>query len=64
MILLSIVWFYALVLFFAALIVWSSRMDSDCIRVGDEELGEDGHRLVRIFNFFFYIGHHLSGVYD
>jgi len=43
---LSIVWYYALVLFFAGLIVWSSQLDSDCIRVGDTELGEGGHRLV------------------
>jgi hypothetical protein len=43
---LSIVWYYALVLFFAGLIVWSSKLDSDCIREGDTELGEGGHRLV------------------
>ncbi|KAL7437672.1 hypothetical protein ACHAXH_003191 [Discostella pseudostelligera] len=43
---LSIVWYYALVLFFAGLIVWSSKLDSDCIREGDTELGEGGHRLL------------------
>lgn len=48
---LSIVWYYALVLFFAGLIAWSAKLDSDCIRVGDEELGESGHRLVSCSNY-------------
>jgi hypothetical protein len=43
---LSIVWYYALVLFFAVLIAWSSKLDSDCIRVGNMALGESGQRWV------------------
>lgn len=43
---LSIVWYYALVLFFAGLIVWSSKLDSDCIRVGDMELGESSQQFL------------------
>lgn len=45
---LSIVWYYAFVLFFAGLIVWSSALDNDCIRVGDVEMGETGQRLVSV----------------
>lgn len=53
---LSIVWYYALVLFFAGLIVWSANLDSDCIRVGDEALGESGDRLVSLFKLSSFLG--------
>ncbi len=43
---LSIVLYYALVLFFAGLIVWSAKLDSDCVMAGDMKLGENGPRLV------------------
>ena len=43
---LSVVWFYVLVLFFALLIVWASDIDNDCVRVGGKRFGELDNRSV------------------
>lgn len=37
--LLSIVWFYILVVFFALLIVWAAELDNDCVKVGGADIG-------------------------
>ncbi|KAL7533720.1 hypothetical protein ACHAXR_005400, partial [Thalassiosira sp. AJA248-18] len=39
-IVLSVVWYYALVLIFALLIIWASEIDNDCVKVGGLNIGE------------------------
>ncbi|KAL9189546.1 hypothetical protein ACHAXT_009221 [Thalassiosira profunda] len=43
-IILSVTWYYALVLLFALLIVWSSELDNDCVKVGGVNIGDLGRR--------------------
>lgn len=39
-IVLSVVWYYAFVILFAAFIVWAAEMDNDCVRVGGIRSGD------------------------
>ena len=39
---LSIIWYYALVLMFAGLIIWASNLDNDCVKVGGNNIGDLG----------------------
>ena len=43
---LSVVWYYALVVLFALLLVWASNLDDDCVRVGGEKIGGLDNRSV------------------
>lgn len=37
---LSIIWYYILVMAFAGIIVWASNIDNDCVKVGGNNLGD------------------------
>lgn len=39
-IVLSVVWYYSFVLFFALLIVWAAEIDIDCVRIGGKRFGD------------------------
>lgn len=41
--LLSLLWFYALVFIFTLLVMWSARIDNDCLRIGGKTVTEIGN---------------------
>lgn len=46
---LSLIWFYSLVLLFTVIIMWAANIDPDCLRIGGKTVAEIGKESVRSF---------------